>query len=318
VNLKDAIREEIFKLGFSAFGIAPAEYDPVGHDRLLQWLDRGYQAGMDYMLRAPRMRYDPAIEMPNPGSVIVCAMNYYSEPKDDPEKGYVSIYARGENYHRVMRDRLETLCEKIKKLSGDFRARIFVDSSPVGEKALAVRAGIGFIGRNGLVIIPRDKKTSGRSPRGSFHFLGGVITDLGLKHDNPASGTCGKCKKCIDACPTDAIVGDGIIDASRCVSYHTTQNKETIPDDVAGKMGNMIFGCDICQTVCPYNSKSVVTDVEEFRSRQDLVDMDLEEFENLSENEFKAHFKGSSIAEIGYAMLKRNVAIARNNIRKHG
>jgi epoxyqueuosine reductase len=318
MNIKNAIREEAFRLGFSAFGIAPADYDPVGHDKFLQWLNRGYQAGMDYMLRAPRMRYDPGLGMSFPGSVIVCALNYYTESKNDSKKGYVSIYARGENYHRVIKDKLETLCGKIKKLSRDFRAKVFVDSSPVGEKALAVKAGIGFVGRNGMVIIPKDKKAPGKLPRGSFHFLGGIITDLNLEPDNPGTGTCGKCRKCIEACPTDAIVGDGIIDASRCISYHTTQNKRTISDDIAGKMENMIFGCDICQLVCPYNKKSAITTEQEFLPRRDLIDLDLEKLNDLSEDEFEARFKGNSIEDIDYTMYKRNVAIALDNIRKRG
>ena len=315
MNLKDTIREEAFKLGFSAVGIAPADYDPVGHDSLLQWLNNRYQAGMDYMQRATRKRYDPGIHLSGARSVIVCALNYYTEPKNDSRKGYVSIYARGGNYHRVVKDKLETLCERIKKLSGDFRARTFVDSSPVGEKALAVKAGIGFIGRNGMVIIPRDKGKPGKPLEGSFHFLGGIIADLGLEPDSPGVGTCGQCRKCIDACPTDAIVGDGIIDASRCISYHTTQNRGAIPDDIAGRMQNMIFGCDICQLVCPYNKKSTITAEQGFMPHRDLIDVDLETLKDLSEDEFEARFKVNSIEDIDYTMFKRNVAIAMNNIR---
>lgn len=318
MNKKDVIKEDAIKLGFSAVGIAPADYDPVGHDRFLQWLNKGYQAGMDYLLRAPRMRYDPGLGMSIPGSVIICAMNYYTEPKDDPQKGYISIYARGENYHRVTKEKLEALCEKIKKHSGDFRAKIFVDSSPVGEKALAVKAGIGFIGRNGMVIIPGAESAPGKPPGGSFHFLGGIITDLNLEPDNPGTGTCGKCRKCIEACPTDAIVGDGIVDAFRCISYHTTQNKRAIPDDIAGKMGNMIFGCDICQLVCPFNKKSAATAEQEFTPRREIIDVDLEMLKDITEDEFDARFKGNSIEDIDYAMFKRNVTIARDNVRKRG
>lgn len=316
MNLKDTIREEAFKLGFSAVGIAPADYDPVGHDRLLRWLDNGYQAGMDYMLRNPRRRYDPGLEMSGAGSVIVCALNYYTEPKNESRKGYVSIYARGENYHRVVANKLQTLCGRIKKVSGDFQAKIFVDSSPVGEKALAVRAGIGFVGRNGMVIIPKDEEEPGNPPGGSFHFLGGVITDLNLEPDNPGRGTCGQCRKCIDACPTDAIIGDAVIDASRCISYHTTENKGVIPDDITRKMGNMIFGCDICQLVCPYNKEPAITAEQAFAPRSDLIDIDLEMLEDLSEEKFEVRFKGNSIEDIGYKMFKRNVAIALSNIRQ--
>ncbi len=315
MNLKDTVKEEAFTLGFSAVGIAPADYDPVAHDSLLQWLNNGYQTGMDYMQRATRKRFDPGIHLSGARSVIVCALNYYTEPKSNSRKGYVSIYATGENYHRVVKDKLETLSGRIKKLSGDFRARTFVDSSPVGEKSLAVKAGIGFIGRNGMIIIPGDKEDPGKPPKGSFHFLGGIITDLGLEPDSPGVGTCGRCRKCIDACPTNAIVDNGIIDASRCISYHTTQNKGAIPDDIAVEMQNMIFGCDICQLVCPYNKKSAITIEQGFIPRRDLIDVDLEMLKDLSEDEFGVRFKGSSIEDIDYTMFKRNVVIAMNNIR---
>jgi epoxyqueuosine reductase len=243
-------------------------------------------------------------------------LNYYTDPKNDSRKGYVSIYARGENYHRVIKDKLDNLCRRIQKLAGDFGAKIFVDSSPVGEKALAVNAGIGFVGKNGLIIIPRNKKDSGEPPRGSFHFLGGIITDLDLEPDSPAIGTCGRCTKCMDACPTDAIVGDAIIDASRCISYHNTQNKSAIPYDIAGKMESMVFGCDICQLVCPYNKKSAITAEQLFMPRSDLINIDLDMLKDLSEDEFEVRFKGNSIEDIDYAMFKRNVDIALNNIGK--
>jgi epoxyqueuosine reductase len=316
MNIKDAIKEEAFKLGFSAVGIAPADYDPVGHDSLLQWVNSGHHAGMDYMERASRRRYDPGLHVTGARSVIVCALNYYTEPKNDSRKGYVSIYARGENYHRVIKDKLDNLCGRIQKLAGDFRAKTFVDSSPVGEKALAVKAGIGFVGKNGLIIIPKDKKDPGKPPGGNFHFLGGIITDLNLETDSPGTGTCGKCMKCIDACPTNAIVGNGIVDASRCISYHNTQNKEVIPDDIAEKIENMIFGCDICQLVCPYNKKSAITAEQRLMPRRDLIDVELEALKDLSEEEFSVRFKGNSIEDIDYTMFKRNVAIALSNIKK--
>jgi epoxyqueuosine reductase len=317
MNLRDAIKKEAFGLGFSAVGIASADYDPVSHDRLLRWLDNGYQAGMDYMKRATRKRYDPKLHLSDAKSIIACALNYYTEPENNLRRGYVSIYARGENYHRVVEDKLEALCRKIEKLAGDFRANTFVDSSPVNERSLAVKAGIGFIGRNGMLIIPRDREDLDKPRRGSFHFLGGIITDLGLEPDRPVAGTCGRCRKCIDACPTGAIVADGIIDASRCISYYTTQNKGAIPDDIAEKMQNIIFGCDICQLVCPYNSKSSITTEQRFMPGPDLIDIDLEMLKGLSEGEFRARFKGSSIADIYHIMFDRNVAIASNNVRKY-
>jgi epoxyqueuosine reductase len=310
MDLKEYIEKEALDLGFSAVGVARAEYDPVGHDRLLQWLSRGCQAGLKYMERATRKRYDPRIHMPDARSVIVCALNYYTKPDDDPSRGYISIYARGEDYHRVMKNKLEALCDAIRKGAGDFKAKTFVDTSPVGEKALAVKAGIGFIGRNGTLIIPKNKEKGRKSPLGSFHFLGVMMTDLDLEPDEPGIGTCGRCRKCIEACPTDAIVGDGIIDAGRCISYHNTQSKEEIPDDIARKMKNMIFGCDICQLACPYNSRPVPTVEPRFRPRPGLVNPDIGKLNQISKAEFDRNFAGTAIGDLGYEIFARNVASA--------
>lgn len=311
--LKEIIKSEALKLGFSAVGVAPVEYDPVGHDNLYQWLISGYQSDMGYMERSPRKRYDPKIHMPDARSVIVCAHNYYSKPSEDARRGYVSIYARSEDYHAVLIDKLKSLCARIGGIAGDFKYKIFVDSSTVGEKALAAKAGIGFIGRNGTLIIPKRKRDE--PPLGSFHFLGVIITDLDIDSDSPVEGTCGKCRRCIDACPTDAIVANGVIDAGRCISYHTTQNKDEVDEDIDEKTGNMIFGCDICQTVCPYNKKPILTSEPRFVPREDMVNVDLHHLSSLSEDEFKSKFRDSSIGDIKYAMFKRNIAVAVNNLR---
>ena len=312
IDRKELIIIEASKLGFSAVGFAPAEYDPVGHNNLYQWLNSGYQSGLSYMERSPRKRYDPKIHLPDARSVIVCAHGYYNEPMDNPKNGYVSIYARGEDYHTILSDKLRSLCDNIAEFSGDFKYKIFVDSSPIGEKALAVKAGIGFIGRNGTVIIPKKKR--GESPLGSFHFLGVIITNLEIDPDSPVAGTCGKCRRCIDACPTDAIVADGVVDAGLCISYHTTQNKGDIDDDIAAKTGNMIFGCDICQVVCPYNKKPIVTSEPRFAPKDDMVNVDLRYLSGLSQDEFETKFEKSSIGDIKYDMFKRNISVALNNL----
>ena len=308
MDLKEHIVKEALDLGFSAVGVARAEYDPISHDNLLQWLSKGYQAGLKYMERATRKRYDPRIHLPDARSVIVCTLNYYTEPDNDPSRGYISIYARGDDYHRVMKDKLEALLHAIRKRTGDFKARIFVDTSPVAEKALAVKAGIGFIGRNGTLIIPKNKERGRKLPLGSFHFLGVMITDLNLEPDDPGIGTCGQCRKCIEACPTGAIAGDGMIDAGRCISYHNTQSKEVIPDDIARKMGNMIFGCDICQLVCPYNSRSIPTTEPRFRPRQELVNPDISELSRISKEDFETAFSGTAIGDIGYEVFAKNLS----------
>lgn len=308
MDLKEYIRKKAFDMGFSAVGVAGAEYDYVGHDNLLQWLNRGYHAGLKYMERATRKRYDPRIHLPDARSVIVCTLNYYTKSDDNPSRGYISIYARGDDYHRVMKDKLETLSNAIRKEASDFKAKTFVDTSPVGEKALAVKAGIGFIGRNGTLIIPRNKGKRRQSPLGSFHFLGLMITDLDLEPDEPVIGTCGRCRKCVEACPTDAIVCDGVVDANLCISYHNTQSKDEIPDEIARKMGNMIFGCDICQLVCPYNSRSTPTTEPRFRPRPELVNPDIERLSRISKEDFEVTFADTAIGDIGYEVFARNMA----------
>jgi epoxyqueuosine reductase len=272
---------------------------------------------MTYLERGSRQRFDPRVHLPSARSVIVVAMNYYNKPEENPRRGYFSIYARGKNYHIVLHERLKQLCAEISKIAGkEITYKLFVDSGALAEKPLAVKAGLGFIGRNSTLIIPKSKSESRKIPLGSFHFLGVIISDLELEPDSPVDGTCGQCRKCIDACPTDAIVDDGIIDAARCISYQTTQNKGDVPDDIAAATGNIIFGCDICQTVCPYNSRSVETSESDFQPSPDLVDSNLESLAALTEAEFDRRFSESSIGEFRYSMFMRNISIALRNIRK--
>lgn len=313
MDLKQYIITEGLNLGFSKIGIAPADYQPVNHDKFLNWLKNGYHAGMDYLERSARKRFDPKIHIPDATSVIVGSQNYYSEPINDPRKGYVSIYARGEDYHAVMNDKMRQLCRRIGSKYGDFKYKTFVDTSPISEKTFAALAGIGFIGRNDTVIIPKDKSDD-NSPRGSFHFLGIIITDLDIEPDIPIDGTCGKCRRCIDACPTGAIVGDGIIDAGKCISYHTTQKKGAIPENIAAAMQNMFWGCDICQVVCPYNSKSLVTDEPRFQPKDFLIEFDPQELLKLSEYEFKEKYGDTAIFDQGLDQARYNASIIIGNI----
>jgi len=315
VNIESTIKSHALQLGFSAVGIAPADYDPIGHNNLVRWLDSGYQAGMRYMERSPRKRYDPKMHLPGARSVIVCAENYYNDPRENERKGYISIYARGEDYHIVLKEKLNLLRDRISRTAGEFKSVICVDSSPIGEKALAVRAGIGFIGKNGTLIV--SEKESGEPPSGSFHFLGVIITDLDLEPDNLVAGSCGECRRCIDACPTEAIVAEGVIDAGRCISYHTTENKGKIEENIAGNTRNMIFGCDICQLVCPYNKKARKTSEARLMARQELVEIDLEKLAGLTEEEFKIRFADSAIGDIKFVMFKRNIAMALKNISNY-
>jgi len=273
---------------------------------------------MSYLQRGPRQRFDPRVHLPGAQSVVVCAHSYYSDPDENPGAPYVSIYSRGENYHFVVEDKLQSLCLKMRDLAGDVKSKIFVDSSPISEKSFAAKAGIGFIGRNGTMIIPKKRQGKKNTSFGSFYFLGIIITELKLEPDEPATGTCGKCRKCVEACPTAAIVGDGIIDSDKCISYHTTQNKGDIPEDIASSMGNMIFGCDICQLVCPYNS-GISSSVEpRFLPDPELARPDIAKLLEITESEFQRRFMNNSIGEFKYDMFKRNLQIADKNIKSCG
>jgi epoxyqueuosine reductase len=313
MNLKPAISEEAFRHGFSALGVASADYDPVGHSRLLQWLARNYHADMRYLERSTRKRFDPKIHLPHAKSVIICSLNYYIKPDNDPAKPYISIYARGENYHDVMKRKLDLLCQKIVELSGERAFKVTVDSSAFAEKAFAAKAGLGFIGRNGLLILTR--KNAERRASGSFHFLGAIITDLELEPDSLCEGSCGACRICSETCPTNAIIADGVIDSTRCISYQTTQNKAEIPEEISMALDNNIFGCDICQTVCPFNQKSNETTESRLHCQPEMRIIDIESLSKIDADEFRRRFAKSSIGELKYELFMRNMAIAVENIR---
>jgi epoxyqueuosine reductase len=312
MDLKELIKNEAYRLGFSAVGITDAVYDPLNHNRFLRWLEKEYHSDMKYLERGPRERFDPKIHLPSAKSVIICAQYYYNNPENNPSKPYISIYARGENYHTVIMEKMEALRSVITGLSPHATCILSVDSLPLGEKTFAARAGLGFIGRNGLLIL--SPNINGNQARGSFHFLGAIITDLELEADIPNTGNCGNCRRCIDACPTKAIKEDGFIDTSRCISYHTTQNKNIIPPEIADAMGNIIFGCDICQTVCPYNVNLVETLDPRLQPSSFVQVPDIRELLEIDEEDFKARFKGTSLGEKKFPIFKRNIAIAARNI----
>jgi epoxyqueuosine reductase len=315
MTLKEEIRAQALILAFSACGFANADYDPVFHSRFTHWIGDGHQADMNYMERGSRQRFDPRIHLSKAKSVIVCSMNYYSEPSYDPSKPYISLYARGENYHRVMKDKLDSLSQTIREKAGNVTLKSFVDSSPMAEKSWAAKAGLGFIGKNDLLIVFDNKNGKKRKSLGSFHFLGVIISDLELEPDHIQPETCGKCRKCIEACPTGAICDDRLIDANKCIAFHTLENENNIPIEIARSMGNNIFGCDICQLVCPYNNNLLTTTEPRFAPDPQLVNIDLDWLANMADGEFKKRFRKSTIGERSLSLLRRNVSIAIENIR---
>ncbi|VAW73328.1 Epoxyqueuosine reductase [hydrothermal vent metagenome] len=297
-------------LGFQDCGICDTNLFQA-EQRLFDWLDNNYHGEMHYMAKHGTMRSRPAQLLEGTRRIISVRMNYW--PEDDlqckqllqqPEQAYISRYALGRDYHKLMRQRLQKLANKIEDHIGPFGYRVFVDSAPVLEKAIAEKAGLGWIGKHSNLI---STKT------GSLFFLGEIYTDLSLPIDSPATDHCGDCTACIDACPSNAIVAPYVVDARKCISYFTIELRESIPLELRPMMGNRIYGCDDCQLVCPWNRFTKPTDENDFQARQDLDSASLLRLLQWSEQEFLKNTEGSAIRRIGYECWQRNIAVALGN-----
>ena len=297
------------ELGFRQVGIAAVDL-AEDERRLLEWLAAGRHGAMDYMRRHGAKRARPAELVPGTLRVISARMDYWpggAEPGDvlrDASLGYVSRYAVGRDYHRVVRNRLARLADRIAAAAGAAGYRAFTDSAPILEKALARDAGLGWIGKHTNLLDRRD---------GSWFFLGEIFTDLPLPVDGPVSSHCGSCTACIDACPTQAIVAPWQLDARRCISYLTIELEGPIPLEFRWAIGNRIYGCDDCQLVCPWNRYAKLAAEPGFRARHRLDAPNLIDLFAWSEAEFLARTAGSAIRRIGHARWLRNVAIALGN-----
>lgn len=312
ITFTSIIKKHAQELGFFRVGIARSErLDPAHLD---EWLNRGYHGEMTYMKERRELRLDPSTLVPNAKSIIVCAINYYTpyNTTTEPDEGRISRYAWGDDYHDVLRARLKELLAFIQKESPESNGRVFVDSAPVMEKEWAVRAGIGWLGKHSN-IITRDY--------GSWFFLGEVIVDIELDFDEPfKTDHCGSCTKCIDACPTNAIVEPRVVDATQCISYLTIELKpeHNIPNELKPKMDNLIFGCDICQDVCPWNKRfSHPTDEPAFQPRPFNLNAKLENIINLDIEEFRKKFRKSPVKRTKIDGLKRNAQVALENSVQH-
>ena len=293
------IKAEAKKLGFQDCGIAPAGFLEEDAAHLTTWLSNNMQAGMSYMKGYYDKRTDPVKLVPGARSVISVIINYYpSEIKDDNKNPQISKYAYGLDYHKVIKNKLKKLLEIICEYEGTVKGRFFVDSAPVLERAWAARSGLGWIGKNSNLI---NRKY------GSFIFIGELIIDLDLVYDNPAKDYCANCTKCIDACPTNAIIADRVVDASRCISYQTIENKGKIEDSLKGKMGNWVFGCDICQDVCPWNKEIVPANEPAFLPRNEILEMTRNDWNKLDEKKYNKLFSGTAVKRAGFLGLKRNI-----------
>lgn len=307
--LSGRVKSEAQRLGFELVGISPVKLPPHG-ESFAEWLRKGLGGELGYLQRTEELRRDPQKLVPWAVSIVSAGMNYYTSPPRpaavDGSTGWISRYAWGDDYHEVMKDKLETLLSVVRDLhAGPVDGRAFVDSGPVLERDIAGVSGVGWIGKNTHLISPK---------RGSWFFLGELFLSVPLAYDRPIRDRCGKCDLCLKACPTGAFVGPYILDARRCISYLTIELKGAIPRHLRPLMGNHVFGCDICQEVCPYNIKAVPTLDPAYAPREGLFAPALVELLSLTAAEFRRRFRGSPILRAKRRGLLRNVAVALGNI----
>lgn len=286
--------------GFDFCGIAKAEFLEEQAPRLENWLKHNMHGEMHYMEKYFDKRLDPRLLVNNAKSVISLLYNYYNPQKQsDPEAPKISMYAYGEDYHTVIKNKLKLLWQEITRQISDINARIFVDSAPVMDKVWAEKAGLGWIGKHTNLI---NKK------QGSYFFIAEIICDIDLEYDKPVKDYCGTCTRCIDACPTDAIIKPYVVDGSKCISYFTIELKnEILPAEYKGKFDNWMFGCDVCQEVCPWNRFSKQHNESKFLPSDKLLDMTKNEWKELTEDIFNELFKKSAVKRTKYKGLKRNI-----------
>ena len=299
-KLSELIKSFSLELGFSFCGISKATYLSDEENVLKEWLKNDFHAGMKYMENHFGKRLDPRLLVEHSKSVITVLLNYFPEKEISTKNNYkISKYAYGKDYHFVVKEKLKLLLDKIISQTGEINARTFVDSAPVMDKVWAEKSGLGWIGKNTCLI---------NKNLGSFFFIGHIILDLELVYDKAVTNHCGNCTACIDACPTGALNPAYRLDANKCISYLTIENKDEIPENLKQKLNDWIFGCDICQDVCPWNKKAKKHNVLEFLPSEELMSMTKEKWQNLTKEEFNKLFKNSAVKRTKYAGLKRNIA----------
>jgi epoxyqueuosine reductase len=309
LSFADIIKNKALEMGFTAAGITEPEFLVKADKDLQKYLQEGRHGTMTWLDDTAASRPDPKSFFPSAESVLIVALNYYRKNEKmliSPRLGNISIYARGRDYHKVLRNMLKHLLAWISQEESKTRGRIFVDSFPIMEKPLAARAGLGWIAKNSTLIIPG---------KGSFFFLGGILLNLPLAVDKPYKGdSCGSCSRCLQACPTGALTAPFRLDARKCISYLTIEHSGEIDSALHPNMGNYIFGCDICQLVCPWNIKFArPTTVQDFRSRFGDGRLRLQLLSELTHEQYEKMFEGSPVRRSGYHRFLRNVKIAAKN-----
>ena len=298
------IKNEAKRLGFLNCGIAKAAFLETEAPRLEAWLNNGYQGSMAYMENHFDKRLDPRLLVDDAKSIVSLSFNYYPSQFQNSESYKISKYAYGQDYHHVIKSKLRALLGSIQDEIGAVNGRCFVDSAPVLERAWAERAGLGWNGKHSLLI---------EKQKGSFFFLAELIIDLELEYDTPTkTDHCGECTRCIDACPTEAILPNNVIDSNKCISHLTIELKDSIPNQFKNDMENWMFGCDICQDVCPWNRFSKPHNEPLFAPKEALLNFNKKDWEEITEETFGKIFQKSAVKRTKYSGLKRNIAFLKD------
>lgn len=297
-NKTQLIKKQAAALGFISCGISKAEFLEQEAPRLEQWLNSNRHGQMTYMENHFDKRLDPRLLVDGAKSVISLLLNYYPSEVQNPDSYKISKYAYGEDYHFVIKDKLKQLLEFIQEEIGEVNGRAFVDSAPVLDKAWAAKSGLGWVGKNANLITQKV---------GSFYFIAELIVDMELDYDTPTTDHCGTCTKCIDACPTDAIVSPYVVDGSKCISYFTIELKDNLPEEMKGKFNDWMFGCDVCQDVCPWNRFSKPHQEPLFIPKPELLEFSKRDWQEITKETFNKVFKNSAVKRTKFEGLMRNI-----------
>lgn len=299
-QIKQLIRTKAETIGFLSVGFSKADFLASEEPRLINWLKAEKQGKMSYMENHFDLRLDPRKLVPGAKTVISLAYNYFPDTVQRKDTFQISKYAYGKDYHDVVKAKLRLLVSELQQEIGDIEGRVFVDSAPILEKTWAEKSGVGWLGKNGNLIQPKA---------GSFFFLAEIICDLDLEPDGPIKDYCGSCTRCIDACPTDAIEAPYIVNGSKCISYATIELRDAdLPELFRGNMNNWVYGCDICQDVCPWNRFSKPHNETGFQAKDEILSFSKEDWLELDELTFQSVFKGSAVKRTKFSGLKRNIA----------
>ncbi len=300
--ISNFIKSEALRLGFLSCGISKSGFLEKEAPRLERWLNQNHHGQMSYMENHFDKRLNPNLLVEDAKSVVSLLLNYYPSEFQNEESYKISKYAYGQDYHFVIKEKLNALLYSIQENIGEVSGRAFVDSAPVLDKAWAAKAGLGWIGKNSNLITKSV---------GSFYFIAELIIDLDLEYDHATTDHCGTCTACIDSCPTEAIVAPYVVDGSKCISYFTIELKENIPSEMKGKFNDWAFGCDVCQDVCPWNKFSKPHNEPLFNPHPDLLSMTKKDWEEITEETFKKVFKNSAVKRTKLDGLKRNIDFLR-------